>query len=188
MLKRGNYPRELLDSVADGLRGELQLLRYEYEKRSAALDEKINSLSAAAPELAQISILREGLADDRERLISGIESNIVIMEKMEAKVKEGLLSNMDEQVVADVAAHELQVLDGLTLMQRINSASLRRVFDLELPALVKSLDKPAAPLLREVIVLLMEDTQFMSNEMQDLAVFTKERNKIITHPIDEDHP
>ena len=188
MLKRGNYPRELLDSVADGLRGELQLLRYEYEKRSAALDEKINSLSAAAPELAQISILREGLAGDREKILAGIDENIRTMEKMEAKVKEGLLSNMDEQVVADVAAHELQVLDGLTLMQRINSASLKRVFDLNLPAVVKTLDKSAATLLREVIVMLMEDTQFMSNEMQDMAVFTKERNKVITHPIDEDHP
>lgn len=188
MLKRGNYPKELLDSVADGLRGELQLLRYEYEKRSAALDEKINAVSAAAPELAQIGLLRDGLAEDREQLICGIESNIVIMEKMEAKVKEGLLSNMDEQVVADVAAHELQVLNGLTAMQRINSASLKRVFDLNLPAVAKGLEKPDAALLREVIVMLMEDTQFMSNEMQDLAVFTKERNKVITHPIDEDHP
>lgn len=188
MLKRRNYPKELLDSVGDGMKGELQLLRYEYKNRNAELDKKIDCICKLKPDFPQMQMLKAGLASDRAELIAGIEHNIEVMDRMEIKVKEGLLSLLDEQVVADVASHELEVLNGLTAMQRINSASLKRVFDLNLPALAKEQEVSVASALREAMVLLMEDTQFMSNEMQDMAVFIKERNKVITHPIDEDHP
>jgi len=71
---------------------------------------------------------------------------------------------------------------------RINSASLQHVFRLSLPARVKELEKDVAAILREAIVTQMEDSQFLSNELQDMAIFIKERNKIITHPLDENHP
>lgn len=188
MLKRGNYPKEVVEKMPEGFRGEMELLGWEYSRRAAALDLKLDELLRTVPELNEIKSWYDGLAEDRKELLSGIEDCALTMEKMEVKVKEGLLSLMDEQVVADVAAHELQILNSLTAMQRINSASLQRVFALNLPALAKNIEKPAATVLREAIVMLMEDTQFMSNELQDFAIFVKERNKIITHPLDENHP
>ena len=188
MLRRGNYPKEILEKVSEGSRGELELLRYEYEKRSAALCDKLAQLCAAAPDFAQGGEWKASFEKDKELFLEGVDSAIEVMEKMEARVREGLLSNMDEQVVADVSSHELDVLSRLTALQRINSATLQHVFRLSLPARVKELEKDVAAILREAIVTQMEDSQFLSNELQDMAIFIKERNKIITHPLDENHP
>lgn len=187
MLRRGNYPKEILEKVSEGSKGELELLGYEYEKRSAALLDKLAQL-CAAPDFAQGGEWKASFEKDKELFLEGVDSAIEVMEKMEAKVREGLLSNMDEQVVADVSSHELDVLSRLTALQRINSASLQHVFRLSLPARVKELEKDVAAILREAIVTQMEDSQFLSNELQDMAIFIKERNKIITHPLDENHP
>lgn len=173
-------------SSTGSFRGEMELLERDYEKRFRDIMSDLEKLSET--ELAEAGQLKEGLISDRELIRSAMEYCKNTMVEMEAKVRAGLLSLLDEKVCADVAEAELLILNKFTQLQRYNSASLGRVFALDLPARAKSLDKDAAAGLRTVIAGLMECSQFISNTVQDLAIRVKERNKVITHPLDEDHP
>ena len=107
---------------------------------------------------------------------------------LEKKVRIGQLSLANEQVCDDVSKTEAKVLSILTELQRLNSEALKPVFSLKLPSLLKTLHDPEKTLLRDAVNLQTENTQYFSNELQHLAIMLKERNKIITHPLDENHP
>lgn len=188
MLKRDIFPQEILSAVSDGLKGELELLRYEYEKRAAALLVCIRQLIAAVPAEQAFSQWQQALIASREGMLQGFAECVSLVEDMETKVREGRLALLSEKVCSDVSQAEEAVLSRLTALQRINSAALQNIFALSLSSKIKELSKDEASLLRSAIAAQTENTQFFSNELQEFAIVMKERNKTITHPLDENHP
>jgi hypothetical protein len=188
MRKKKEYPQEILDKLPAGFAGELALLRYEYMTRSGDLAQKLDALLAAEPTFSQAAAWKDMLAADRALIPAKIDLCIEKMLAMQEKVKAGQLSLQNEHVCRDVAETEKQLLVDLTELQHFNSDALQHVFALQLPALLKSLGKDNRILLHDAIGQQADCTQFMSNELQDLAIMRKEQNKRITHPLDENHP
>lgn len=188
MLKRANYSQEVLSGVSDGFKGELELLRYEYDRRVSAQLQRLDELLAFDTVPGAVREWRAYLSGDRTSMLVDFTPCIDAVAHLEETAAQGRLSGLRLQVCADVARAEAQVLDLLTGLQRRNSASLQQVFRLGLPGLIKNLDPAPAALLRAAVNAQADDAQFVSNELQDLAIFLKERNKVITHPLDENHP
>ena len=177
MFKKENCSGPVPENLSPGFMGELELFKFEYDKRSGALLEKINSVAWA-----------DGLASDRMDIFAGLDQCIAFTAALNEKVSAGRLAGQNAQIIADVTSSENDILSRLTSMQRISSASLQRAFSLGLPARIKDLEKGTGALLAEAINACTDLTQFMSNELQDLAIFLKEHYKTVTHPLDENHP
>ena len=186
MISREKFPKEVVDSVSKGFKGELELLHYEYAGKTSQILETLRAISPA-PGTKAAQWLEE-LTGDKDVILSGIDECAEKMVELDEKVKAGLLSLMDADVCRDVAAIEQDVLTRLTDLQKRNSASLQRIFSLSLPARVKELEKAQGDALKNAIGIEAELAHFMSNELQDLAISLKEHNKLITHPLDENHP
>lgn len=186
MISRDKFPKEVADSVSKGFKGELELLHYEYADKTSQILETLRAMTPA-PGTKAAQWLEE-LSEDRAVILSGIDACAEKMVELDAKVKAGLLSLLDMEVCRDVAAVEQDVLDRLTALQKRNAASLQRLFTLALPAHVKELEKAQGDALKSALNIEAELAHYMSNELQDLAISLKEHNKLITHPLDENHP
>ena len=187
MFKKENCSSPVPENLSPGFMGELELFKFEYAKRSGALLEKINSVASAAAS-DEIKKWADGLASDRMDIFAGLDQCIAFTAALNEKVSAGRLAGQNEQIIADVTSSENDILSRLTSMQRISSASLQRAFSLGLPAQIKSLEKGTGALLAAAINTCTDLTQFMSNGIQDLAIFLKEHYKTVTHPLDENHP
>lgn len=179
---------EPIGGLAYGFAGQLDLLRREYTRRSAEIAELLEHLEAGAPGLAGAAQWREALAESSGAFLAGVELCADAAAHMERAADEGRLRLDNDRVVAEVASGEAAILQRLTQLQRISSASLRAVFDLGLPARIGSLGPGGGELLRAAINRQTDLTQLVSNGLQDLAILLKERDKLVTHPLDEDHP
>lgn len=187
MVKKENFSSPVPEKRSSGFMGELEQFKHEYDKRSGMLLEKINAVAFAAAS-EEIKSWADGLSSDRANIFAGLDQCINITDALNEKVSAGRLAGQNEQIIADVTSSEKDILGKLTGMQRISSASLQRAFSLGLPTQIKNLEKNTGSLLAEAINACTDLTQFMSNELQDLAIFLKEHYKTVTHPLDENHP
>lgn len=188
MSRNDPYTRETPESPPPGLAGELARLRLEYDERTGDISAALGRIAASEPALSGAAQWRDALSRDRQAVFSEIDGCIDMLLLMSEKVRAGQLSLNNEEVCREVAAAEERVLDALTRLQRLNTASLRTVFDLKLPSLLRALPPESAALLRTAIDRQADCAQFMSNGLQELSIKLKERNKTITHPLDENHP
>ncbi len=187
MFKKGSCNSSTSENFSSGFIGELELFKCEYNKKSKALLKELDSAACAASS-EEIKQWADGLTADREEILAYLDQCISITVTLDEKVSAGRLAGQNEQIIADVTSSENDILRKLTSMQRISSASLRRAFTLGLPSRIKSFEKDTGAQLMEIINSCTDLTQFMSNELQDLAIFLKEHYKTVTHPLDENHP
>ena len=188
MKDRKHYPQELLDQIPSGFAGELELLQYDYTEKYHEVCAGLNALTELHPDCSEASEWKAKLTESQASFHSCLQSCVEQLVALEEKVRIGQLSLANEQVCRDVSKTEAQVLSMLTELQRLNSEALKPVFSLNLPALIKTLPDAEKKLLRDAVNRQTENTQYFSNELQHLAIMLKERNKIITHPLDENHP
>ena len=171
-----------------GFSGLLVTLQNDYHTKSASVCNLLDRLIAQEKGLSAIEKWRTLLEENLTSFSSCLDSCLEMMSVLEEKVRIGQLSLANEQVCTDVAETEAKVLSTLTVLQRLNSEALQPVFTLSLPSVLKTLSADRKPLLRDAITQQTDHTQYFSNELQHLAIMLKERNKTITHPLDEFHP
>lgn len=171
-----------------GFSGLLVALQKDYHTKSTSVCDLLDRLIAQEKGLSAIEMWRTQLEDNITSFSSCLDSCLEMMSVLEEKVRIGQLSLANKQVCTDVAETEAKVLSSLTVLQRLNSEALQPVFTLSLPSLLKTLSSDSKALLREAITQQTDHTQYFSNELQHLSIMLKERNKTITHPLDEYHP
>ena len=188
MRNKNSYPQDVLAGLSPGFLGELELLRHEFTTRTDRLIQKITQLRETVPDSQPVSFWLQIMTDHRASMCKEMEDCMSIMRSLEEKANIGRLQQANEQVCTDVALLEKEVLHKLTLLQQMNTASLQSVFSLGLLPASKLMEKDIGTALRNGVSQQAEDMQLISNELQDLAIMLKERNKTITHPLDENHP
>ena len=171
-----------------GFSGLLAALQKDYQAKSASVCGLLDRLIAQEKDLSSIEQWRMLLEENLNSFSACLDSCLEMMSVLEEKVRIGQLSLANEQVCTDVAETEFRVLSSLTVLQRLNSEALQPVFTLSLPSMLKMLPADGKALLRDAITQQTDHTQHFSNELQHLAIMLKERNKTITHPLDEFHP
>jgi hypothetical protein len=188
MRNQENYPQDLLRGLPAGFAGQLVLLRYDYTLRASEVSLALEPLADSAPRHAKAVQWREALAENTGAFLAGVEFCLETTAQMEAETAAGRLALDKDRVVAEIIRAESAIMGELTELQRISADSLRQVFDLGLTSQIRDMEAGEGACLRRAIGLQADGTQFISNALQDLAIFLKERNKVITHPLDENHP
>ena len=181
-------PTSSASNHVSGFSGLLAALQKDYQTKGASVCDLLDRLIAQENGLSAIEQWKNLLEENISSFSSCLDSCLEMMLILEEKVRIGQLSLANEQVCTDVAETEARVLSSLTVLQRLNSEALQPVFTLSLPSVLKTLSADRKPLLRDAIIQQTDHTQYFSNELQHLAIMLKERNKTITHPLDENHP
>lgn len=177
----------LYDASSRAFSEKLMRLKEDYERRSNALADLVSRANGDEAESA-LAAWQESISDDREAVKRAIDECMGAVRVLSGKIAEGRLSLQNEQIIADVNACEEGILSTLTALQRQCAASLQRVFTLGIPALAKKHPGERGKALLSAFEESTELAQFMSNELQAMAIYLKEHYKTVTHPLDENHP
>lgn len=177
----------LSDASSRAFSEKLARLKEEHERRSCALSDLVSRANGDMAESA-LADWQKSISDDREAVSAAIDECMGAVRVLSGKIAEGRISLQNEQIIADVNDCEEGILSTLTALQRQCAASLQRVFTPGIPALAKKLPGERGKALLSAFEESTELAQFMSNELQAMAIYLKEHYKTVTHPLDENHP